>query len=124
MTNNINTTASAADQLWVLTRTGLRIRGDQLVGIGFERAHFDSSDTPPYRVFGHVAYDPERTHDLARCADEAAANECVRKILELLARDHRGYGVLQIGRHTGAVSISRPKKPAPEKSVRGEVSSP
>ena len=124
MTTSINTSAAAADQIWVLTSDRLRIRGDQLVGIGFEKSRFDGSDKPPYRVFGHVAYDPERKHDLARFANEAAANECVRKILRLLASDRRGYGVLQVSRHTGAVSISRPKPPASEESDQTEISSP
>lgn len=123
MTNNITATAPAADQVWVLTRNGLRIRADQLVGIGFEEAKlYDGSDTPPYRVYGCVAYDSEATPTLARVADEETANECARKIVHLLAHDRRGYGVLQVGRHTGTVSISRPTPS--KKPDQDEISSP
>lgn len=76
MSSKTTTDSSAADQLWVFTHNGGRVRGDQLVALSIEERSYEPGE-PRVAIMGRVSYDPELRVILARFDTEAEARDCL-----------------------------------------------
>lgn len=108
MTGSNHASLNTAAQLWLSTRSGWRVRADQVVALRAGRNHSYNSDEPRFEITARVAYDPEVTYTLAQFDDEDLTRRSLHRLLERMADWNKGFGIASIGRLNGGVSIRTP----------------